>query len=583
MSTEEGSGEGSAGRPGGSAGRPGAAGAGSGEAGPRKASAKRGSAKKASAGESGPGQSSPEQGGPEQGHSEQGGPEQGSPERSGADSVRTDDIRATGDAADVTAFGYSQQVRRELGGYGSIAVAFGFVSIATGIFTTYGSVLQSSGPVGIWTWPVVVVGQLCVALVFGALAARIPVSGYAYQWISRLANPVLGWAVGWVSFAFLSVVAVAVDYTIAETVLPVLAHYEGTSQNAWAITAVVLLAQSALVALSTRTTRRVNNTAVAVELFGVVALTALLLVVGGATGQLDLTALASTGDVPPEGYFALGDLTSAGPWAMGSLLGAFTIVGFESAANLAEETRNPARVVPRAMSQAVLFSGLLGMLFLVAVTALAGDPVALARSDTPVAEVITRVLGPDVGAVLLALVVVSIFSCGLVISLSNARLVWAMARDQRFPGWRLLRRINPATGTPLNAAVFALVVSQAVLALFARSEQALFALFSAATLLPALIYAATVALYVGKRRSLPPSAGFRLGRWEMPVLVLAVGWLVFELLLFRDSSFLQPWAYVLAMVAVGAVYLGWLLHRRGARGLGMPEQRDVDTELDARP
>ena len=42
---------------------------------------------------------------------------------------------------------------------------------------------------------------------------------------------------------------------------------------------------------------------------------------------------------------------------LGFLLGAFTIVGFESAANLAEETKRPEVVVPRAMWQAVLASG----------------------------------------------------------------------------------------------------------------------------------------------------------------------------------------------------------------------------------
>ena len=66
-------------------------------------------------------------------------------------------------------------MKRELGWYASFAIAFGFVSIATGIFTTYGSVLASSGARGIWAWPIAVVGQAAVALVLGALAARIPV------------------------------------------------------------------------------------------------------------------------------------------------------------------------------------------------------------------------------------------------------------------------------------------------------------------------------------------------------------------------------------------------------------------------
>ncbi|QIZ38143.1 amino acid permease [Saccharopolyspora sp. ASAGF58] len=480
-------------------------------------------------------------------------------------------------------FGYAQEMKRELGWYTSFAVAFGFVSIATGIFTAYGSVLNSSGPMGIWTWPVVVVGQLCVALIFGALAARIPVSGYAYQWISRLANPVLGWIMGWVSFTFLGVVVVAVDYTIAATILPVLFQYQGTNENAWAITAVVLLLQAILVALSTRATQRVNNVAVTIQLIGMVSLTVLLFVVGGVTGQLDFSTLFSTGDIPRESYFSLGGLTSVGPWALGFLLGAFTIVGFETAANLAEETKNPARVVPKAMAQAVVGLGVLGMLFLVAVTALAGDPVALAQSDTPVADVIARVLGSYVGKALLVLVVVSIFSCGLVISLSGARLVWAMARDKRFPAWQLLNKINGSTGTPMNASVFMFVVSQIVLALFARSTQALFSLFSAATLLPALIYAATVVLYVAKRRSLPPSKGFELGRLEIPVLVLAVVWLAYELLIFRDASFAEPWLYVLVMFAIGALYLIYLLVRHGAKSLTMPDLHDIDKALDADP
>jgi amino acid transporter len=92
-------------------------------------------------------------------------------------------------------------------------------SITTGIFTTYGSVLNSSGPLDIWTWPVVIIGQLFVSLVFAALASRIPLAGYSYQWVSCLANPKIGWLIGWISFVFLVVDVVAVEYAVAQTVL----------------------------------------------------------------------------------------------------------------------------------------------------------------------------------------------------------------------------------------------------------------------------------------------------------------------------------------------------------------------------
>ena len=63
----------------------------------------------------------------------------------------------------------------------------------------------------------------------------------------------------------------------------------------------------------------------------------------------------------------------------------------------------------------MLASGILGFLFLLAVTAAAKNPVKLAASSTPIADVIKMVLGSFIGDLLLILVVISIFACGLVI------------------------------------------------------------------------------------------------------------------------------------------------------------------------
>jgi amino acid transporter len=477
----------------------------------------------------------------------------------------------------VSEFGYADTLERGTGRFASFAIAFAFVSIATGLFTTYGSVLNSSGPLGIWTWPISVIGQLAVALIYGSLASRIPVTEYSYQWMSRAANPVLGWVIGWISFTFL--VIVAVDYTIASTVAPSLFQYTGTANNSWLITAVIVLAQALLVAYSTRWSERINNFAVTAELVGMITLVVVLLVVGALARDLSLHNLFSKGAVPSTGYWSFGTLTHVGPWLLGSLLGAFTIVGFESAANLTEETKNPERVVPRAMAQAVIASGVLGFLFLLAVTLAAGDPVKLAASDTPIADIIKHVLGTVTGDILLVLVMVSIFACGLVIVITAVRLTWAMSRDERFPGWQILHKVNPQTKTPRNATWLVLLVVQAILAVFAHSAGTLVILFSAASLLPALLYLATVVLFAVKRRSLPAVAGFDLKRWETPVLVVSLVWLVFELEIFRDASFKDPWIYAAVMTATGLLYLGYLLLRRGRHGLAMPTLASIDTAL----
>jgi amino acid transporter len=132
----------------------------------------------------------------------------------------------------------------------------------------------------------------------------------------------------------------------------------------------------------------------------------------------------------------------------------------------------------------------------------------------------------------------------------------------------------------LRATVLFVVLAELILAIFSQSEDALFTLFGAATLLPAVIYAATVTMYLVKRKELPVNGKFDLGAWEKPILVVAVVWLVFELALFRDASFKDAWLYVIVMVVIGAGYLGFLLARRGRDGLAMPDQHSIDAVLD---
>ena len=179
-------------------------------------------------------------------------------------------------------FGYRQEYKRELRRFASFAIGFSFISITTGIFTTYGAVLNWGGPLGIWTWPIVIVGQLLVALIFAALASRMPLAGYSYQWMSRLANPKIGWLIGWVSFIFLIVDVVAVDYAVAATVLPSLFNYAETNQNAWLVTGIVIIIQMMLIIFSTLWSTRINSAAVGTEIIGIVGLTLLLVIVGAA-------------------------------------------------------------------------------------------------------------------------------------------------------------------------------------------------------------------------------------------------------------------------------------------------------------
>jgi hypothetical protein len=87
--------------------------------------------------------------------------------------------------------------------------------------------------------------------------------------------------------------------------------------------------------------------------------------------------------------------------------------------------------------------------------------------------------------------------------------------------------------------------------------------------MPALLYAATVILYVtvGRRRR-GPGEHSTLGRWEIPVIAGALIWLAYELIvLIGPSQFRDAQYYVLGSLGVGVIVyvVGWLLEPRAMR------------------
>ena len=437
-------------------------------------------------------------------------------------------------------------------------MAFSFISITTGIFTTFGFAISTGGPRSIWTWPIVIVGQALVALVYGALAARVPLSGYSYQWASRLANVHVGWWLGWMSFAFLSIVTVSVDYGLVQVAFQPLIGQAYTPTSAALETLVVLALQAALIIWSTRITTRVNNTAVATELIGILGLTVLLIVVAAIRGLGHWSNLTSTGTVPATGYYAW-----LGPFMLATLLGAYTIVGLRVRQQPGRGDPASRTVIPRAMVRAVLVSGVVGMVFLIALAYAISVIPAATKSSAPVAFIVNDVLGGVVQKLFLIFVVISIFACGLIIMVTNSRLIWSMSRDRRLPGYQLWRQVPRATGGPSWATLLAAVIGAAITLVLRTHTSALVTLFTASTIMPALLYASTVVLYIFTGRRRRGEAGhFSLGRWEIPVIAGALIWLAYELIiLIGPSEFRDAQYYVLGALGVGlVVYIGqWLL------------------------
>jgi len=427
------------------------------------------------------------------------------------DNLSTDDVKI------LEAFDYKQELKRSLKLFSSFAVAFSFISITTGIFTNYRFVIQTGGPAGIWSWTIPVVGQLLVALIFAELAGIIPVSGYSYQWIRRLSTPFVSWMAGWISFCFLVLVIPAVDWGLAP-VLAGLLNIPVSEHNIMMIVMGTILVQVTLNIIGVKLAAIINDGAVFTETIGIIGLT-LFLFIAAFKNHADPAILLNTGH-------AAGGAAYLAPFIMTMLMGSFTLVGFEASANLSEETVNAHRTVPKAVISSVAVSGIFGMFFLIASTLAIPDLDAVLGSNNPLPYIIETTLGSVLGKLFLVLVSISIFACGLVITTSAGRLIYAMARDDAFFFSRYFKKISPKTQSPVAATLLILVLSL-ISTYFAES---LTLLVGATSVLPALIYLITVVAYGLNRKNIEfRPDNFALGRFAKPIFSLAVLWLVLEI------------------------------------------------------
>ena len=108
---------------------------------------------------------------------------------------------------------------------------FSYISILTGVTALFGFGYRIAGPGVWWTWPVVVVGQMLVALCFMELAGQYPIAGSVYQWSKQLSAGFTSWMTGWIYIvgAIVTIAAVAVDWQV---VLPQITTQASSSSAA---------------------------------------------------------------------------------------------------------------------------------------------------------------------------------------------------------------------------------------------------------------------------------------------------------------------------------------------------------------
>lgn len=436
-------------------------------------------------------------------------------------------ISSQEDADSLAELGYTQELHRGIGGYASFASGFSFVSILTTVFALFALGFGLGGPAFFFTWPIVFVCQFCVCLVFAELSGKFPVAGAIYQWSRRLAGNAVGWFAGW--FMLIGyIVSVAALAIAMQSVLPsiwsgfqmisgdpALTSVTGAT-NAIILGTITIVLCTVISAVGVAFMGKITVAGVTLEIIGVVLIVVAMFI------NAERSPAAAVLDTGGHGT-GLGYVPA---FLASMLMAAYVMYGFDSAAELSEETRDTRKTAPKAIVNALLVSfvggGLMILPALMAAPAL-DDPLL---STEGIAWVITSQLDTWLGKTLLIIVAVAIFSATLAIQASASRVMFSMARDNRLPFGKYLSKVNKRTGTPVITG--STVSALAILVLLVNFGQA--GVFAAITSVSVVIvYLAylmvTVPALVHRLRGTSLSYGppiMDLGKWGIPVNLVAV-------------------------------------------------------------
>ena len=358
------------------------------------------------------------------------------------------DIRtgAAHGAEGVEQFGYKQELQRSLSFTDLLVYGLIFM-VPIAPFGIFGSVYQGSGGMVALTYVIGMVAMMFTANSYAQMSRAFPMAGSVYTYAGRGLAPWVGFLAGW---------AILLDYVLVPGLLYLVASVAMASIVpavpvwVWLVAFVVL--NTIVNYMGIQMTAKVNKVMLVLEL----VVLAIFLVVG-------LVAVASG----KGNGFSFDAFFNSDTFTVSLVLGAVSIavlsfLGFDGISMLAEENREAASSIGRAMTAALLLAGALfiaqtwvaSMLVPNAPDLLAnGDAAGTAFYDA------ARVGGGEWLAWLTAFATAVAwgFANSLVAQAATSRLLYAMARDHQLPSF--LAKVHPTHKVPVNATLLVAVIS----------------------------------------------------------------------------------------------------------------------------
>jgi len=287
-----------------------------------------------------------------------------------------------------------------------------------------------------------------VAWIIAQYAKRIHLCGSLCDYVSSSAGPRLGIVSGWLYYGAMMVLAVATFLLLGGLTQSFLQDAFSLAVPWWALALAYIALVMALIVIGVQVSIRAQL-ALALVSLGVVLVFSLIIIFRGGQGGHSLSAA-------PFNPLSVGGLDLL----YGVLYGINMFIGFESAANLAEETANPKRHIPRAV---LLSLAIVGVYYLVTSYAqdvgFGLDAAAWRDSVFPLQSLASGdAFGSAAfGYVVSVIVILDVLAVTIGVGVAVTRGMLSMARDGRLP--TSLSVVHRRYRTPARAAAVLGVVS----------------------------------------------------------------------------------------------------------------------------
>jgi amino acid transporter len=289
------------------------------------------------------------------------------------------------------------------------------------------------------------IGCLALAFVVIGFTRRMASAGYAYTYSSRTLGKRVGFLTGWMYFfgffCFVPMTMSGVGGFTATLIQTQIWH----GMPSWFWFPIFLVGMAALVTLSYRGIRISMRALLVIGLVtvsAVVVLDILLTIKGGKFGQ----------SLQP---FTFGHTLQGGFSGIfyGLIFGVTSFIGFETAAVLGEETKNPRRAIPISVLVAVTFAIVFYVWttynIAIGVGVNAAGSTAWASNPAILATLAKTFVGTPMAIIVDLAAIGSAFIVCLACATAATRTLFAMGREGVMPSW--LGRTHPVHGTPTNA------------------------------------------------------------------------------------------------------------------------------------